>query len=305
MSPKTKPVSASKRTPTAFGPSDPVQVLIMGALQNSELTLPQIAEKLQISEEAIKNNLERLQQGHMVHVPAAEGILAENERHYRASAIKVIKESSAAKLLVHPIASQILNLLSSQMDNEEEKKRALSLSKIAEEIDLPKSKVNYHIARLMEEGLILKTRTESFRGLIRPFYQAKWKVNLPRLQSLRHSLRQQKRYRTDRVAETAYLELLNFFLWGWFMGKGHSAKSISDFLTLHGQYDDRNSPYSNFKLLIKIADMLEQLAGREEEFSLHGSPASDELKFELLQRAVHQVLEGANFSDDAQDEVQS
>ncbi|MFQ5978607.1 MAG: ArsR family transcriptional regulator [Candidatus Heimdallarchaeota archaeon] len=291
MSPNTNPVAANKHTPTAFGPSDPVQVLILGALQNGALTLPQIVEQLQISEEEIKTNLERLQKGHMVHVPTAEDKLAENERHYRASAIKVIKESSAAKLLVHPVASQILNLLSSQMDNVEEKRRAMSLSEISKEIDLPKSKVNYHIARLMGEGLILKTRTESFRGLIRPFYQAKWKVNLPRLQSLRQSLRQQKRYRTDRVAESAYLELLNFFLWGWFMGKGFSAKKISDFLALQGQNEGKKSPYSNFLILIKIADVLEQLAGREEEHSLHGSPPSDELKFELIQKAVQQVLE--------------
>jgi biotin operon repressor len=302
MSPKNNTTGTSKRTPASFGPSDPEQVLIMEALQNRELSLPQIAEKLQISEKEVEDHLERLQNAHMVHVSAKKDNEAEKERLYRASAIRVIEESSAAKLLVHPITSQILNLLTLRMDNENEKERAMSLSAIAKELDLPKSKVNYHIARLMEEGLILKARTESFRGLVRPFYRAKWKVNLPRLQSLRQSLRQEKKKKDhpDRVAESSYLEFLKFFVWGWFMGKGYSPGEISNFLVLHGQDEDKKSPYNNFKLLIKISDVLEQLASREEEFSHHESPPSEELRFELLQRAVQQVLERGSIPKDSQ-----
>ncbi|MHA2369684.1 MAG: helix-turn-helix domain-containing protein [Candidatus Hodarchaeales archaeon] len=280
-----------------FGPLDPAQILILEALQTSEFTISQIADRLQIPVEEAATHLEGLKKDHLVYIRQTEGDLPEDERHYRASAIKVVKSKSAAKLLLHPIASQILNLLSRQMDNDDEKKRALSLSEIAKELDLPKSKINYHITRLMEDGLILKTRTESFRGLVRPFYRAKWKVNLPHLQSLR----QKKSDRPDRVAEIAYLESVKFFLWGWLLGKGYSTREITDVLALHGLDDEMSSAYSHSRLLIKIADVLEQLAAREEDFALSGSPPSDELRFELLQRATKQVLEGLAISKDPQE----
>lgn len=297
MSSKNKTAGSYKRTPAVFGPSDPVQIFILEALQTSELTISEIANRVQISVEEVRIRLERLRKAQLVYIRQTEDSLSEEERHYRASAIKVVKSESAAKLLLHPIASQILNLLARQMDNDNEKKRAISLSEIAKELDLPKSKINYHIARLMEDGLVLKTRTESFRGLVRPFYRAKWKLNLPHLQSLR----QKKSNRPDRVAEISYLESVKFFLWGWLLGKGYSARNITDVLALHGQDDEISSAYSHSRLLIKIANVLEQLASREEDFVLKGSLPSDELRFELLQRATQQVLEGLAISKDPQE----
>ncbi|MFW9914818.1 MAG: ArsR family transcriptional regulator [Candidatus Thorarchaeota archaeon] len=297
MTSKDKTSGSVKRTPTAFRPLDPTQILILEALQTSELNVLQIADQLQIPVEEVGTHLEGLKNEQLVYSRPTEDHLSENERPYRASAVKVVKSKSAAKLLLHPIASQILNLLSRQMDNRDEKKRALSLSEIAKELDVPKSKVNYHIARLMEDGLLLKTRTESFRGLVRPFYRAKWKVNLPRLQSLR----QKKSDRPDRVAEISYLESVKFFLWGWLLGKGSSPGEITDVLALYGQDDELSSAYSHSRLLVKIADVLEQLAAREEDYAFNGSPPTDELRFELLQRATRQVLEGSATSKDHQE----
>jgi len=285
MNPSLKNAGTIKRTPASFGPSDPTDTRIIEILQEGELTLFQIAEKLQLPEEEIEHHLNVLGKQKLVCIRQNKGIRSQGEQIYRASAINVITGKSAAKLLLHPIASQILNLLT---------EKEMSLSEISKKLDIPKSKVNYHITRLMEDGLILKTRIERFKGLLKPFYRAKWKVNLPRLQSLR----QEKTDRPDRVAGTSYLELLKFFLWGWLMGKGYSVEKVSKTLAMQGSTEEVLYLPIHSELVIEVADVLEQLASREQDFPTNGSPPADELRFDLLHKAASEVLREM-FTEDA------
>jgi DNA-binding transcriptional ArsR family regulator len=101
-------------------------------------------------------------------------------------------------MLVRPITASILRHLT-----EEEH----SLGELARMLGLSKSRISYHLKRLEEENLIVKTREEYYRGGIRKFYRAVFPLQVPTLRSL------------SPAEQEAQLLPIKTFLWGYLLGK--------------------------------------------------------------------------------------
>jgi predicted transcriptional regulator len=101
-------------------------------------------------------------------------------------------------MLVRPITASILRHLT-----EEEH----SLGELAKMLGLSKSRISYHLKRLEEETLIIKTREEYYRGGIRKFYRAVFPLQVPKLRSL------------SPAEQEAQLLPIKTFLWGYLLGK--------------------------------------------------------------------------------------
>ncbi len=109
-----------------------------------------------------------------------------------------IKQPKSASMLVSPITASILRHLT-----EEER----SLGELAKMLGLSKSRISYHLKRLKEENLIIKTREEYYRGGIRKFYRAVFPLQVPKLRSL------------SPAEQEAQLLPIKTFLWGYLLGK--------------------------------------------------------------------------------------
>jgi DNA-binding MarR family transcriptional regulator len=109
-----------------------------------------------------------------------------------------ITQPKSASMLVRPITASILRHLT-----EEEH----SLSELAKMLGLSKGRISYHLKRLEEENLIIKTREEYYRGGIRKFYRAVFPLQVPKLRALSPS------------EQEAQLLPIKTFLWGYLLGK--------------------------------------------------------------------------------------
>ncbi len=289
MSPTGKANETTKLSPKSFGASHPTQNKIIELLHDRELDILQIVNKLRLSREEIEGHLATLQRQHRIHTRQDKvHNTSEHRKLYRTTAVGVIRGKSATERLLHPVASQILNLLTH---------KEMSLSWIAKELDIPKSKVNYHIVKLLEEELIIKTRTEQYpTGLIKPFYRAKWKVNLPRLEDLKQEGRRNKT--VISVPGISYLESLKSFVWGWMLGNGYSSEDILKILGLPEDEEKSWSLEAESKFLMKIASVLETIASEEPVFLFNGLPIASELKFRLLDKAIRQIIDTKDVKKD-------
>jgi len=111
---------------------------------------------------------------------------------------RAITQPKSASMLVRPITASILRHLT-----EEEH----SLGELAKLLGLSKSRISYHLKRLKEENLIIKTREEYYRGGIRKFYRAVFPLQVPKLRSLLPA------------EQEALLRPIKTFLWGYLLGK--------------------------------------------------------------------------------------
>lgn len=109
-----------------------------------------------------------------------------------------IKQPKPASMLVRPITASILRHLT-----EEEH----SLGELAKMLGLSKSRISYHLKRLEEENLIMKTREEYYRGGIRKFYRAVFPLQVPKLRVL------------SPAEQEAQLLPIKTFLWGYLLGE--------------------------------------------------------------------------------------
>ncbi len=100
-------------------------------------------------------------------------------------------------MLVRPITASILRHLT-----EEER----SLGELAKMLGLSKSRISYHLKRLKEENLIIKTREEYYRGGVQKFYRAVFPLQVPKLRSL------------SPAEQEAQLRPIKTFLWGYLLG---------------------------------------------------------------------------------------
>lgn len=154
-----------------------------------------------------------------------------------------IKQPKSASMLVRPITASILRHLT-----EEEH----SLGELAKMLGLSKSRVSYHLKRLEEENLIIKTREEYYRGGIRKFYRAVFPLQVPKLRSL------------SPAEQEAQLRPIKTFLWGYLLGKIGSQN-----LDLHEVTSPLIDQYAQ-----EIAEAIEEQIDEAEE--------SNEAKAELL-----------------------
>ncbi|MFW9830485.1 MAG: ArsR/SmtB family transcription factor [Candidatus Thorarchaeota archaeon] len=109
-----------------------------------------------------------------------------------------INQPKSASMLVHPITASILRHLTQEEH---------SLGELAKILGLSKSRISYHLKRLEEENLIIRTREDYYRGGIRKFYRAVFPLQVPRLGSL------------SPAEQEAQLLPIKAFLWGYLLGK--------------------------------------------------------------------------------------
>ena len=137
-------------------------------------------------------------------------------------------------MLVRPITASILRHLT-----EEEH----SLGELAKMLGLSKGRISYHLKRLEEENLIIKTREEYYRGGIRKFYRAVFPLQVPKLRSL------------SPAEQEAQLLPIKTFLWGYLLGKIGSQN-----LDLHEVASPLLDQYTK-----EIAELIEERVDEAEE----------------------------------------
>ena len=80
---------------------------------------------------------------------------------YEAADVLVVEEPQRLRALGHDLRSKIVVLL---------RERALSISELAEHLDVPKGTVGHHVKVLEDAGLIRVVRTRRVRALTEKFY---------------------------------------------------------------------------------------------------------------------------------------
>ncbi|MFX1512266.1 MAG: helix-turn-helix domain-containing protein [Promethearchaeota archaeon] len=252
---------------------DPIRYKIIKLLANEELRVLELAEKLQISPQEIETHIKVLLQAGLITASRKEHIDKHSvQQWYIGKTFKVVLDAKAAELLIHPITSQILALLV---------QREMPLYEIAKTLKLSKTKARYHIQGLIAAGLVVKTQFTQIRGMKVPWFVAKWKVSIPRLESLPHE-----------ADVGIYLEPLKAFIWGYLVGLGMNDEQIYKLMMGEEPTKGPSSFNPNSSLLKRAAETTELLADKDER--IQGS-SPDVLRFQLMAKALRLVLSEPQF----------
>ncbi len=254
---------------------DPIRYKIIELLANKEMRIAELAVKLKLPDSEVESHVNELYKAKLVIISRVNQIKDDSvQKWYTGRAFNVIQQGKAAELLINPITSQILALL---VQGE------MPLHEISKSLRISKAKARYHVLLLIGGGLVVKTKFTEIRGMKVPWFTAKWKVSIPRLDSLPHE-----------ADVGVYLDSLKAFIWGYLVGLGMSDEKIRELMLLQERIEGKSSSNINSTLLRRTAKTAEQLADESEQI-LGSSP--DVLKFQLIAKAIKSVLSEPQFQE--------